>query len=251
MKLVLAILGAAIITAFISGVFGMAGGMILMGFLVTIMGVAEAMVVHGALQAMSNSSRALFLRRDIRWDILGWILLGAFPSILLLALAQYVPQKGVLFIVLGLLPFLLWLPRGWLQGDASNPPHAILCGFLIMALNLVAGAAGPALDIFFVKTKMSRQEIVATKAVTMFGSHSVKIVFFGLPLILASGMTTLPPLWLFVIALPCVLIGTWAGTRLLYRFSDIGFRSATQYLVTVIGVVYLFRGAVLLGWIAI
>jgi len=142
------LLFAALITACISGIFGMAGGMIFMGIIAAMMGVAEAMVVHGAVQSVSNSYRSYLLREHIRWDILGFELIGAVPAIGLLALAAFVPEKGVLFLMLGLLPFLLWLPRGWLQGDAEKPLHAMLCGSLVMALNLVAGVAGPALDFF-------------------------------------------------------------------------------------------------------
>jgi len=54
-----------------------------------------------------------------------------------------------LFLVLGLLPLLLWLPRGILAGDAEKPAHAILCGAMVMGLNLSAGVAGPALDFFY------------------------------------------------------------------------------------------------------
>ncbi len=242
------ILFAALMTAFISGIFGMAGGLIFMGVILTLMSVEAAMVVHGTVQGVSNSYRSWLLKNSIRWDILGFELLGALPAVTLLALAAFVPGKGVLFVVLGLLPFLLWLPKGWLQGDAQKPPHAVFCGFLVMSLNLVAGVAGPALDIFFVKTTLTRQQIVATKAVSMFVSHLVKIVYFGLPLLMASKLSSLPPLWVFLAAIPCVMLGAFAGTRILHRLSDVGFRSCTKYLVTVIGIAYLAKGASLLGW---
>ena len=221
MKLALLILVSAAITACISGIFGMAGGMIFMGIIASVMGVAEAMVVHGVVQSISNSSRAWLLRPDIRWDILGYKLLGALPAIAALAMISFVPDKATLFIVLGLLPFILWLPKGVFQGDASKPSNAIICGAMVMGLNLSAGVAGPALDFFYVKTNLTRKEIVATKAVTMFASHLVKIVYFGLPLIATTGLTTLPPLWVFAAAVPCIILGTFIGTRILHRLSDI------------------------------
>ena len=149
----LIILITAAITACISGIFGMAGGMIFMAVITTFMGVSEAMVVHGAVQSISNSSRSYLLRHDIRWDILGYNLIGAIPIIGLLYFISYVPEKRFLFLMLGLLPFLLWLPRGWMQGDAEIPGHAVLCGALVMALNIAAGVAGPALDFFYVKNR--------------------------------------------------------------------------------------------------
>ena len=57
------ILVAALVTATISGVFGMAGGLILMGVLTTYLPVASAMVLHGFIQIISNASRAFLLRR--------------------------------------------------------------------------------------------------------------------------------------------------------------------------------------------
>ncbi|WP_034387978.1 sulfite exporter TauE/SafE family protein [Hellea balneolensis] len=249
MKIAALILISAAITACISGIFGMAGGMIFMGIIASIMGVAEAMVVHGAVQSVSNSSRAWLLRPDIRWDILGFTLLGALPAIAVLAFIAFVPNKATLFIVLGLLPFILWLPKGVFQGDAAKPVHAILCGAVVMGLNLSAGVAGPALDFFYVKTSLTRKEIVATKAVTMFASHMVKIIYFGLPLIAAFGLTTLPPLWVFAVAVPCIILGTYVGTRILHRLSDVHFKSYTKYLVTVVGIIYLWRGLTLAGMI--
>ncbi|MEL6686758.1 MAG: sulfite exporter TauE/SafE family protein [Pseudomonadota bacterium] len=240
------ILAAAFFTAVISGLFGMAGGLIFMGIIAVFLGVAEAMVVHGAVQSVSNSSRAWMLRGDVRWDILGWTALGALPAALLMLAVSFLPSKAQLYLALGLLPVLLWLPKGWLAGDAEKPTHAMLCGALVMGLNLSAGVAGPALDFFYVKTGLTRQQIVATKAVTMFASHLVKIVYFGVPLVREIGLSGLPPAWFFILAIPVSIAGTFVGTRLLRRFSDVGFKRYTRILVTLIGGVYVLRGLALL-----
>ena len=235
--------------AVISGLFGMAGGMVFMGIIASLMSVSAAMVVHGVVQSISNGSRAFILKSHIRWDILGWQLLGALPAIGIMLALSFTPNKAQLFLVLGLLPFLLWLPRNWLAGDAEKPPHAVLCGAMVMGLNLSAGVAGPALDFFYVKTGLTRKAIVATKAVTMFASHMVKIGYFGIPLIAATGLSDLPPIWVFALALPAVIFGTKTGTLLLEKFSDIGFRKYTRILVTIVGAVYLWRGLDLLAFI--
>ena len=249
MPTTLIILIAALIAALISGIFGMAGGMIYMGVIASLLGVSEAMIVHGFVQGISNSYRSFLLRPDIRWDIIRNIVLGAVPAVALLALAAYVPQKGVLFLVLGLLPFLLWFPKGWFQGNAEKPVHAMICGALVMALNLVAGVAGPAMDYFFVKTDLTRKEIVATKAIVAFGSHLIKIFYFGIPLILSTGLSGLPPAWVFAALIPAIMIGTFAGTRILHLMSDVNFRNYTKYLVSVVGLVYIYRAATLFGWL--
>lgn len=237
------ILIAALITACISGIFGMAGGMIFMAVILTFMSVQSAMIVHGAVQSVSNSHRAYLLRTNIRWDIIGYTLLGALPVIIVLYFLAYAPQKRWVYALLGALPFLLWLPRGWMQGDAEKPVHAVFCGALVIALNIAAGVAGPALDFFYVKTGLTRQEIVSTKAVTMIGSHFVKIGYYGLPMLAMGGPNDLPPVWVFVAAIPCVMVGTLVGTRVLHRLDDVNFKSYTKYLVTLIGIYYLSKAA--------
>lgn len=247
MKLAALLITAAFGTAIISGLFGMAGGLIFMGIIASFLGVAEAMVVHGMVQSVSNSARSFILRDSIRWDILGRQALGAAPVLALLSWISFSLNKDQLFIALGLLPFLLWLPKNWLAGDAQKPPHAVLCGAMVIALNLVAGVAGPALDFFYVKTSLTRLQVVATKALTMFCAHVVKIIFWGLPVLKASGLSTLPPLWILAACIPAAILGTYVGTRLLHRLSDIGFRKYTRILVTLVGAVYLARGLGLLG----
>ena len=243
------IIVAAGLCAVISGLFGMAGGLVFMGIIASLMSVSAAMVVHGIVQSVSNGSRSAILRHHIRWDILAWQLLGALPAIIFMLWVAFTPDKAQLFLALGLLPLLLWLPRGWLAGDAEKPAHAALCGAMVMGLNLSAGVAGPALDFFYVKTALTRKAIVATKAVTMLVSHLVKIGYFGIPLLRSQGLGDLPPLWILTLAVPAVIVGTKIGTSLLERFSDIGFRRYTRILVTFVGAIYVVRGFVLLDFI--
>lgn len=245
----LLIILAAGLCAVISGLFGMAGGLVFMGIIASLMSVSAAMVVHGLVQSVSNGTRSAILREYIRWDILGWQLLGALPAIGFMLWIAFTPDKAQLFLALGFLPLLLWLPRDMLAGDAEKPSHAALCGAMVMGLNLSAGVAGPALDFFYVKTALTRKAIVATKAVTMLASHVVKIAYFGIPLLRMDGLEDLPPLWILMVAIPAVIMGTKVGTSLLETFSDVGFRKYTRILVTVIGVIYVLRGLALLDFI--
>lgn len=245
----LLIIIAAGLCAIISGVFGMAGGLVFMGVIASLMSVSAAMVVHGIVQSVSNGSRSFILHQYIRWDILGWQLLGALPAIGIMIWLAFTPNKAQLFLALGLLPLLLWLPKGILAGDAEKPSHAALCGAMVMGLNLSAGVAGPALDFFYVKTALTRKAIVATKAVTMFSSHLVKIGYFGIPLIRSEGLSDLPAPWVLILAIPAVIVGTKIGTSFLERFSDVGFRKYTRILVTLVGIIYVLRGLALLDFI--
>jgi uncharacterized membrane protein YfcA len=154
---------------------------------------------------------------------------------------SFTPSQPLLFLLLGLVPMLVWLPKSWVQLDAGRPTHALISGFLVTGLNLTAGVAGPLLDIFFVRTELTRHQIVATKAATQVFSHLAKIIVYGAPLLLAGKSSALPPLRVFALAIPASMLGTVAGGWVLDRMSDTNFKRWTAWIVTLIGVFYLIK----------
>jgi uncharacterized protein len=217
---------AAFLTATLSGIFGMAGGLVLMGVLALILPVSAAFVTHGLLQLVSNGWRAVLHREHLAWAIVGWYALASIIASGMVAVIAFVPSQPILFLALGLVPMLVWLPKNWLALDAAKPSHALLSGFLVTSLNLLAGVAGPLLDIFFVRTALTRHQIVATKAATQVFSHLAKIIVYGAPL-LAAKEAEMPPLWVFALAIPASILGTTAGGWVLDRMSDVNFKRWT------------------------
>ena len=184
------VVGMAFVTAMLSGVFGMAGGLVLMGALALVLPVQAAFVTHGVLQLVANGWRAILHRKHVRWDIVGWYALASLIAGGVVALLSFTPSKPLLFLLLGLVPFLTWLPQKWVNLDAGTPIQAFLSGLTVTGLNLTAGVAGPLLDIFFVRTELTRHAIVATKAATQVFAHLAKILVYGAPLI--SGCSPWP-----------------------------------------------------------
>ncbi|WP_308238287.1 TSUP family transporter [Phenylobacterium sp. J367] len=207
--------------------------------------VSAAFVTHGVLQLVANGWRAVLHRRHVRWDIVGWYALASLIAGIAVSLVSLVPSKPLLFLLLGLIPGLTWLPQRWINLDASRPIQAFLSGLAVTGLNLTAGVAGPLLDIFFVRTELTRHAIVATKAATQVFAHLAKIVVYGLPL-LASKDAGAPPLWLFAVAIPLSMLGTMLGGRILNRMTDVNFKRWTRWIVTGIGGLYLLQAAQLL-----
>jgi uncharacterized membrane protein YfcA len=232
---------AAFVTATVSGVLGMAGGLLLMGVLLLVLPATTAFVVHGLLQLVSNGWRVVLQRRHVRWRVIGWYALGSVTAAALVTLVAYVPDTPLTYLVLGLVPSLVWLPKGWLALDAERPPHAVLAGLLVTALNLVAGVSGPLLDVFFVRTAMGRHSVVATKAATQVLSHTAKVVVYGAALTGGEGV----PYAVVLAAIPLSMLGTAVGGRLLDRMSDASFTAATRWVVSGIGLVYLVQAGYL------
>lgn len=237
------ILFAALATAMLSAVFGMAGGLVLMGVLAALLPVSGAMVVHGTIQCVSNGWRAVLLWRFLLWKTLAWYALGSLLAAAALTSVSLVLPRAWLFIVLGLVPAIVWLPKTWLHLDFMRARHAAISGVLVTGLNVIAGVAGPLLDVFAQNVEADRRAIVATKAATQLAAHGVKIAYY-LPLVLGGqGLGT--GWWVLAAAVPLSVIGTTAGSRVLERMSDVTFRKYTKRIVTVIGAVYVLRGVLL------
>ena len=234
------IVGMAFLTATISGVFGMAGGLLLKGALALVLPISATFVVHGLLQLVANGWRAILHRQHVNWRIVGVYALGAFTAGALIGLVAYEPTRATLYLLMGLVPGLVWLPQGWVKVDASRPGQAYVCGLSVTGMNLTAGVAGPLLDVFFVRTALTRHQIVATKAATQVFSHLMKIVVYGAPLF-ASGGKGVPPLWVFALAIPLSMLGTAAGGVVLNRLSDVDFKRYLRLILTVIGAAYLVQ----------
>lgn len=233
-----------LVTSFISGVFGMAGGMILMGIFGFLLPVPTAMILHGFTQAIANGYRALLLRNSIQWSVMAPYLVGVAISLGCLSALQIVLPKSLLFILLGLFPFMtLWLPQK-IQFNILNPWHAGICGLTISGVQILAGASGPLLDVFYLKSPLDRLQIVATKAFTQFLGHVFKIIYYAA--LLHYSFQNELSLWIFPLAVVSAVTGTAMGKEVLQKLSEKKFQLYSWRIIAFIGLVCLARGIYLL-----
>lgn len=242
----LASLGLAVVaTSFLSGLFGMAGGMVLMGFLLLVLPVPSAMLLHGVTQLTSNGWRAWLWRQHVVWGILGRFCVGYAFAIAGFVLVSVVPDRGVSLTILGLTPFMaLAVPDRWAL-NVERQGHSQLAGFICMSVQLIAGIAGPLLDVFFVRSALTRQQVIATKAATQVIGHAVKSVYFA-AVVTASASESIELLPMLV-AIVTAILGTTLSRRVLERMSDAQFRRWSRFLVMGTGTIYLGQGLVLLA----
>ncbi len=243
-SLLLAVLGAsALVTSFISGILGMAGGMILIGILFAVMPVPAAMMLHGITQLASNVGRAYLWRRAVDWRVFRGYCYGAVAPVAVFAAVQVVVGKPVALIVLGLTPFVaLALPER-LHLNVERRGHPFACGAVCTALSLTSGISGQILDVFFVRSKLTRQAVVATKAMTQSLSHAVKIAYFGALLTSGPGNVAFGTAAMMVVL---AFVGTSLSRSILDRMNDEAFRFWTRWAVIVISAFYLASGVTML-----
>lgn len=235
-----ALLGLTVFaTSFLAGIFGMAGGMILMAVLLVFMPVPQAMMLHGVTQMTSNLWRAVLWRAYVEWRIVLRYCAGLALALCCFAFIVYVPDRATVLIVLGLIPMLaMVVPERWAP-KVDERGGAELAGFASTAIQLVSGVSGPLLDLFFVRTKLGRRQIVASKAVCQTVTHLTKLFYFaGLAQAGGSG----GGLWLYAAAIVLAVAGTSASRFVLERLSDAQFRQWTRWIVFVLGAACLWQG---------
>ncbi len=234
-----AVIPSVLATSILSGVFGMGGGMLLMGVMAGLLPVDAAMILHGTTQLAANGSRALFLRRHACWPVLGWLALGAAGGATAMIVWAVRADRATVFVVLGAVPLAVaLLPRRWMP-SVSSRPVAVACGAVVTSTQLLAGASGPLLDVFFVNAGLDRFQVVATKAVFQSIGHALKIVYYGV--LVGSGARMLP-VWAYPAVIVVAVVGTRLGHRLLERLPEAGFRRWSTRLVVAIAAAFLLRG---------
>ena len=230
---------SALATSLLSGLVGMAGGVVLMAVLVNILPVSSAMVLHGITQFTANGSRTLILRKHLMWRLLPGYILGASAAVAGFSALLFVPEASVVLILVGLFP---WLARLQPKSSALNitrPASNIICGFSVTSAQLLAGAAGPLLDLFYLNSGLDRQTVVANKALTQTIGHLLRIFYYGAIISVATPL----PNWLFLAAAIAAVIGTRLGTWLLARWDDQRFQKVSGQIILATGTICILQGS--------
>jgi uncharacterized protein len=238
---VLAIIGVTIIfSSFLSGVFGMAGGMVLLGVLLNYFDVAVGMILFSIIQFFANGLRVLQWRHYVLWPIFGWYLVGAVISFAVMWTIAFVPNKAMVYLALGLMPFAIEALPQSLRPNIEWRGVPFFTGLITTVVQILSGVGGLFLDIFFQKSKLDRKTTNATKAVAQTFSHVVRAVYFGT----LTGIGDLPPS-VTVSAVVLAIAGTSLAPIVIERMTDHGFRQWTRAIIFAISAVYLVRG----GWL--
>ena len=230
---------SALATSLLSGLVGMAGGVVLMAVLVNMLPVSSAMVLHGITQFTANGSRTLILRKHLMWRLLPGYILGASVAVAGFSALLFVPEASVVLILVGLFP---WLARLQPKSSALNitrPASNIICGFSVTSAQLLAGAAGPLLDLFYLNSGLDRQTVVANKALTQTIGHLLRIFYYGAIISVATPL----PNWLFLAAAIAAVIGTRLGTWLLARWDDQRFQQVSGQIILATGTICILQGS--------
>jgi uncharacterized membrane protein YfcA len=240
--------GAALATAVLSAVIGMAGGIVLLSVMLLFFEPLVAIPLHGVVQLVSNGSRTWIQRRHVRWGLLLWYGALLLPmGALGLAIAQSLPPT-VLRAAIGVFVLLAtWAPGALLLG--AHPERTelrrrfFLLGGVVGLLNPTIGATGPLIAPFFLNLGLTRQSLIGTKAASQSLGHLAKLVVFG-----AAGFAFAPFALLLALLSGAVVAGTWLGSRVLESVNELWFTRLYKGVLTLIALrLVLVEGLAALG----
>ena len=206
------------------------------GFLLS---VPAAMVLHGIAQAFSNGSRFWLYRRHIKWRVLTFYCIGALSVFSAFSFIQFVPHIGLVFILIGIFPFVALLLPKQINLNIERPSTSMSSGVTVTVAQMLAGASGPVLDIFYSKSTMSKEEVLGTKAVTQTVGHALKL-FYYLNIMTISAKTI--PVWVPPAVITAAIVGNYVGSFFVEKITDETFKRIGRYVITLIGIVYLTKG---------
>lgn len=182
MTLIFSLGVATFLTATLSGLIGMAGGVTLLAIMTFFLEVQVIVPIHGSVQLVSNASRSVFLKENIVWWIFfPFALFAPLGSFVAYSFLKQIASEEFFLIPMALIIFyVLFRPKNVPAIRMGRFGFSVL-GFFAGVLSPLMGATGPLLAPFFLRDDLSKESIIATKAVTQTWTHLLKIpVFLGL-----------------------------------------------------------------------
>ena len=236
------ILGA-FITSSISAVLGMGGGIILLGIMAIIIPEGYAVVaLHGIIQLASNFTRSFVFRQHVKKDIIRQYLPGAvlglsLSSLIIFFLITIFQVESAKEIKIDFLKpligiFILWFLFGRHPKQKDDHPNFFGVGFVSGITTVFIGATGPLIAPFFLKGKLTKETIIANKAICQAISHAGKIPLF----IFFFQFDYLAEIEVLIPLVIAVFIGTNFGKQILGFIPEKLFRILFRGALTIIAV---------------
>ena len=244
MEAVTAILiAAAFITSSISAVIGMGGGIILLGIMALIIPDGYIVIaLHGIIQFISNLTRSYVFRYHIRKEIIRQYLPGAIlglslSSLIILILIHVLEVESAKEIKIDFLKpligiFILWFLFVRRPKAKDKETHFFGVGMVSGLTTVFIGATGPLIAPFFLKGKLSKENIIANKAVCQAISHFGKIPLF----IYLFQFNYFAEISILIPLIISVFIGTYFGKQILGFIPEKIFRLLFRGTLAIIAV---------------
>jgi len=228
-------MASTLLTSAVSGMTGLGGGVLLLSIIASFVETDLIIPLHAAVQLMSNTSRITFFYRHIKWKIVILFVLGMIPGALIGINVFNMLDEHVIKLAMGLFILsIVFLPMNG-KNRTGGYKMFVPVGFFAGLLGIFFGSIGPLIARFFLRSDISKEELVATKAACQAVGHLMRI-----PLFIIIGINILQYGQVLVYLGFMVVIGTLLGKRMLHQIPEPLFRIIFKVTLTIIALRIIF-----------
>jgi uncharacterized membrane protein YfcA len=236
----LVIFTAAILAFGVSAISGGGAGLILVPLLGLVLPAVQVPAALSLGTATSAFSRLAVFRKAVRWDIVRWFLPAALPFTIVGAWLLTTMQPVYVSFFLGV--FLCSNVVALLRGGASvrSPVRPSRLAILAIGsatgfLSAFTGAVGLVFNGFYLRSGLSKEEIVATRAANEGLLHLVKLGLYA-----AFGLMGRETVVVGVVVATAGVVAAWGAKHGLRFVTENGFRRIGYASMSLAGLAMLF-----------
>jgi uncharacterized membrane protein YfcA len=230
----------------LSAVCGGGAGLLLMPILGLVAPVNQVPAILSIGTASSSISRTVAFFSQVQWKVVRWFVPAALPAVFMGAwLLQYVNPKYLEFLMGAfLVSNLSYFFKKSVAEIARPSSHAnlLIVGFFAGFLSGLTGAVGLLFNRFYLRYGLSKEEIVATRAVNEGGLHLFKLILYAQFGLLSSKVITLG----LLVAMASV-ISAWFMKWGLRRISESFFKRVGYLSMVASGIMMIVQAGTALA----
>jgi len=214
----------------VSGMTGLAGGTFILAVIASVVQTEYIIPLHAVVAFMSNGTRITVFYRHVKWRVVGFFVLGMLPGAVVGINVFKMLDEQVIRLAMGaFILAVVFLPMNG-KGKMGGYRTFVPVGFFAGLLGIFFGSVGPLIARFFLRSDISKEELVGTKAACQAVGHLVKIPLFGMVI----GANVLVYGRVLVYLGVMVVVGVLAGKLMLHRISERVFRIIYKALLAMI-----------------
>lgn len=201
---------------------------------------AKLVILIVALFAVcGNATQSFFLRRDARYDVVGWLLLGSvFGQQIGFHIYRAVSPVWLKLVISVVILLSLTLMQTLHLRVALRPRNTVSTGFIAGIMATTVGMNGPPLILYFSHAPFTPAQLRATSITFFFTSNIVALTTFFL-----GGVDFTVALREFVYVLPGLAVGILAG-HLVFDYIPAQFFRRILFVILVVMCLHTIWGAV-------
>jgi uncharacterized membrane protein YfcA len=226
----------ALVASTVGGVAGFGAGVIMIPLVALVMGTKATVPVMTVAMLLGNGARVWFSRREIEGRVVAAFLVTAIPMSVLGALLYTQVDSAWIGRMLGAFMLLSVPLRRLLLGRGIRIAlgHFPVIGAVFGFLSALVGSVGPIMTPFFLGYGLRKGAYIGTDALCTLGAYVSRGLVFRKHDLL-TGQTVAVGLFIGLV----MVLGAWAGRRLVDRLSERAFLRLVEALLLGFGLGFL------------